>query len=1380
MQNAFHFLSLKLICFSLLFSTAAIADSDLVAPLIGQGDSAPGTLRIIGKYPGDSARTGQTVTQLEDGSVFVYGAIANGAIENGMVVLDPKKRIYSAAYLMPAAISWDPKRHGWVKHGLPPECPHTGFLHSATLLANNKILFAGGLCDQPRMLNDDSALPAAAYNKLSLWNQTSQKWESAPALAQGRLYHSASLLADGSVMVIGGEDDRRSSDNVEPVLASVELFRDAADGHAAEVLPLAPLHTARARHTSTRMDDNSVVVVGGIDSANHKLASVEIFDPKTRTWKDGPALNTARIQHSAVLLDDGRLMIAGGINQAGKPVSSVEIYDPATNRWIESAPLLVPLRTLSATKLSNGDVLVIGTSANEYLHTVSRSMLWQKASGQWQTAGTLNPDGLSDIHDAETYHLLAQKNGDALVLGNSTLMRWLPAQKNVTSYVPISDRTAYATAILPDGRILLAGGRTGNNPTSLAEIYDPATNQFKLTGTMLQARYTGMPYQSSLSSIVLKDGRVIVAGGWVRAPGDPETPVANSPDIWDPVTGQWSVISAIQFQPSDRVYFNAMQDGRVLFFVSRVQEDKGIAEFRALIWNPDTNQVLPRSVSTTGHADAGIAVLNDGRVLIVGGRQFQFTPEYRCPHIKRGADSRGKARTDIDDDGDGCQDEPAHWLALDNATAELWNSNTGTSTQLSYPDRLHPSLPQTLLLKSGDVVVLNADQASPFSQPVQGSPMLWNARTLSFSALPPLATNLNWPMTESGDGSLIAWAPENINPANAQRLKPGANRWEPMPRFPQKRATVISLPSEKLLALASTSPNVATWDDKSSQWRLNQNTYLHVENPALVELRDGALAVVGTVFGNKIAVQTWNPKTDTWSMTRAIQSDRSATGKAIRLPSGAVMNFSYGPVGTLLCDIWRPVDDSWKYCGSFTSENKNKYLDFALGALEDGRVAFMANSESATVYEEESSNWKTMKAEWNPDSYRYGEAVRADKPLARFFDAEKNKWLDASEAGGKYYSTVQSESVTPAMLWDRKQKRWAYISGSGMGKNAFWLPDGCAISGLPFKIYNALDGKVTTIVEPVAGSDAGVMTVLADGTVAAIVKAHAGTGVESHFFHRKATCAGFETAPGDADLMPAVYATDLPAPNVVATVAASKTTPLGTTLMATFYAYRWLALAVILPFFVYFVLHKGIQLVRNKYPTSILVKPIGKSNPSRATFSLTRVIVYGLVLLIAVPMLMNYLAFRSARVAEDCQSLPVNTDSKLPRSEQISACINKKSGLLSGIFSREEKPHAAFPCRFIGVWSSSRRGIPSRVTLQADGKYVFEEGDISTSGKRPVVGHWEIQGGNMVWYHANMEDHPDINKILNQTESNFTLVEENGDHTEFELIKAGKSEECMR
>jgi hypothetical protein len=87
------------------------------------------------------------------------------------------------------------------------------------------------------------------------------------------------------------------------------------------------LKTARFHHTSTLLPDGTVLVVGG-EQPGDPLASAELYDPVTGTWSDTGSLNTARDSHTATLLPNGMVLVTGGARGYGKaPLSSAELYD---------------------------------------------------------------------------------------------------------------------------------------------------------------------------------------------------------------------------------------------------------------------------------------------------------------------------------------------------------------------------------------------------------------------------------------------------------------------------------------------------------------------------------------------------------------------------------------------------------------------------------------------------------------------------------------------------------------------------------------------------------------------------------------------------------------------------------------------------------------------------------------------------------------------------------------------------------------------------------------------------------------------------------------------------------------------------------------------
>src|SRR5690349_19520960 len=75
------------------------------------------------------------------------------------------------------------------------------------------------------------------------------------------------------------------------------------------------LETARIRHTATLLADGRVLVAGG-ESGNDNTwkagETAEVWDPKTGAWTSAGKLVERRYDHSATLLADGRVLVAGG------------------------------------------------------------------------------------------------------------------------------------------------------------------------------------------------------------------------------------------------------------------------------------------------------------------------------------------------------------------------------------------------------------------------------------------------------------------------------------------------------------------------------------------------------------------------------------------------------------------------------------------------------------------------------------------------------------------------------------------------------------------------------------------------------------------------------------------------------------------------------------------------------------------------------------------------------------------------------------------------------------------------------------------------------------------------------------------------------------
>ena len=600
------------------FAGAPSPDAQDVVP-----SGAVGELRYLGSYPGGDGNS--TITALPDGRLLLYGVRMDVDVpETGKTLRLRNRREHGlAGHLFAEPRLWDPKRRGWIKVERPPECRSNSMLATATALADGKVLIAGGLCDLPRLADDRS--PNVPYTHLSLWDSADAKWLAAPSLATSRIFHAANLLRDDSVLIVGGESDPEDVPvGVEPVLNAVESYRDG------RVEQLSPLHEARARHTATLLNNGSLLVVGGFDANGKAIASAEIWDPALKVWLDAPPLKIARYGHSATLLDDGRVMIAGGIGAHGQAIGSVEIRDPATGAWSPGRPLLLPLYGHAATLLTDGDVLIAGGST---LHTepVRETMLWNKASREWLPAGIRVPQATENNPQAVSTLPLA--DGGALLFGKSWILHWRHSDAGPRSYPAYGKRLRSAVTATADGRVLISGGAVGNAFLDRAEVYDPVTGLFSLTGRMHQARH-------SHAGLALDDGAVVVAGGWVRSPDEPGRPLANSPEVWNPSTGAWSVIRDIRFAWQDWVHLGKLNNGSVLFFASRElseeHEPSGPVEYRAWLWNPGTGRVEAKHVPIKPRARAAIAIRPDG----VGRGRRYANPATGVPLSRRRKEGR--------------------------------------------------------------------------------------------------------------------------------------------------------------------------------------------------------------------------------------------------------------------------------------------------------------------------------------------------------------------------------------------------------------------------------------------------------------------------------------------------------------------------------------------------------------------------------------------------------------------------------------------------------------------------------------------------------------------------------------------------------------------
>jgi hypothetical protein len=101
------------------------------------------------------------------------------------------------------------------------------------------------------------------------------------------------------------------------------------------------MSTARDLHTTTRLTDGTVLVVGGLTGGftDPDIVTTELYNPATNSWSPGPNTSGARVGHTATLLRDGRVLVAGGFGSSPVLRTGAELFGPlgaGTDRFAQA------------------------------------------------------------------------------------------------------------------------------------------------------------------------------------------------------------------------------------------------------------------------------------------------------------------------------------------------------------------------------------------------------------------------------------------------------------------------------------------------------------------------------------------------------------------------------------------------------------------------------------------------------------------------------------------------------------------------------------------------------------------------------------------------------------------------------------------------------------------------------------------------------------------------------------------------------------------------------------------------------------------------------------------------------------------------------------
>lgn len=283
------------------------------------------------------------------------------------------------------------------------------------------------------------------------------------------------------------------------------------------------------------------------------------------SWEPTGSLKVARLQPTSTLLGDGRVLVAGGRNVAlNDALESAELYSPLTETFTLTGSMTDGRWSHTATRLANGKILVAGgftdpaTSANAQ-PVLASAELYDPATGTWTPTGAMNTRRA--LHVAQLL-----PDGRVLVAGGRTCNAAPPVACNSTfttntaeiydpaagSWTPATsmnnNRTTTSAVLLTNGTVLVPAGFPGGQNT--AETYNPATNTWTLTGNLNLNR-------ARQGAMLLPDGTALVAGGAIGG-----TPPLTS-ETYNPATNTWTYAGNLA-QPRFNYFFTELPNGKVL------------------------------------------------------------------------------------------------------------------------------------------------------------------------------------------------------------------------------------------------------------------------------------------------------------------------------------------------------------------------------------------------------------------------------------------------------------------------------------------------------------------------------------------------------------------------------------------------------------------------------------------------------------------------------------------------------------------------------------------------------------------------------------------------------------------------------------------------
>ena len=382
-----------------------------------------------------------------------------------------------------------------------------------------------------------------------------------PAIRKRRVGVALTISAAVALILVGARPQRTGNAVQAATTPSFNMKSVSSMSHA------------RAFATATTLTTGMVLITGGLDSGYNYLPTAELYDPTSQKFMVLGNMTTPRVAHSATLLPNGQVLLAGGVicsaGQCGY-LASAEIFDPVARRFSAVGSMIAARANHTATLLSDGTVLFAGGNSTDALATAE---IYDPGTRRFSAAGAMS-----------------------------------------------SPRFFHTATLLQDGAVLVAGGRgcadecNDNSAGASAELYDPGTRRFSLTGSMSEGRILH-------TATLVNDGQVLITGGRACV-GDCEGDrTLQNTELYDPSTQTFNPGPDMTAARASHIAV-AMPSGQIFIYGGSTCSRRAGCQYlnSGEIFAPNTGAFVAAGNGSVAGPNIVAALIASQQILIAGGR----------------------------------------------------------------------------------------------------------------------------------------------------------------------------------------------------------------------------------------------------------------------------------------------------------------------------------------------------------------------------------------------------------------------------------------------------------------------------------------------------------------------------------------------------------------------------------------------------------------------------------------------------------------------------------------------------------------------------------------------------------------------------------------